>query len=251
MPLSLGISRSFKIVTAALGASLLVSTAALASEPYRAYRETVDQLSDRICKDASTTPDINACVSETVEAIDAELNRTYQKIMASFDAKNANQAEEKELLKAEEKLWIALRDAESSTVYQSNIEGTIRGAAALGQKRDATHQRVLDLKRRYIHLFYGEIEQKDFVGKWRDLVKPQSIFELAASGACTFVDGTTKLEGKCRRGELGLEMVDAAGKVVMSDWMYINHLDLGTGDNLVLEFLSGPGYAERVFVKES
>jgi len=216
---------------------------------YTPYRETPAALIQRHCVKANSTPQIESCTSKALAALDAELNRTYQRILDSLASVDVNQ--EKKDLVAEQRAWLKLRDASAQTEYQANILGTIRGVSALTRKVTDTHYRTQMLKRRYLSLFNEEFSLADLVGEWRGIFGTKRVLRIAVDGKCSLEDpGVPKKSGTCARDGISLKIVDSSGKTVFEEWIYVETISIGGADSLVLQLLRGAGATTEALIKE-
>ena len=71
------------------------------------------------CAEAETTAQMQACLGEQYQKVDAELNRTYRQAMEALD--QTRQAK----LRAAQKAWIAFRDASAEFDASIAEEGTM------------------------------------------------------------------------------------------------------------------------------
>ncbi|WP_269791300.1 lysozyme inhibitor LprI family protein [Stenotrophomonas sp. Iso1] len=68
---------------------------------------------DKACADAVTQLDINECVAREAQAADAELNAVYRQVMQQLQG----QPVAIEKLRAAQRLWVPLRDADVEARY--------------------------------------------------------------------------------------------------------------------------------------
>jgi uncharacterized protein YecT (DUF1311 family) len=105
-------------MTSAKEGSLMLFALALA-----ASLAPMDEGYDACMENAVTNPDFIKCGSEMLDRRDAELNRVWKEAFADQDAKT------KEVLLAEQRLWLAFRDR--SCLYW--------GAGAFGREGQTVH----------------------------------------------------------------------------------------------------------------
>jgi uncharacterized protein YecT (DUF1311 family) len=92
------------------------------------------------CADAQTQTDINICWGNEYKAADAQLNKTYQQLVALLDAAERNQ------LKNVETAWIKYRDANCDFVADQYKGGSMRPMIYALCMADVTTNRTTELK---------------------------------------------------------------------------------------------------------
>jgi uncharacterized protein YecT (DUF1311 family) len=103
-----------------------------------------------LCYDAGNTLQINDCLIGALEKADAELNRTYQRILKELEelsssGSSASGDAKAELIKAQDR-WNQFRDLDCGAVYESYREGSIRNTKHLVCKIRKAKQRTEELK---------------------------------------------------------------------------------------------------------
>lgn len=123
-----------------LGASLIASLAPAAS-----------WAAD--CKNASSTPDIEACAKKELERQDQSLRKTFDQSMARLnepDTPSESYSTMRKTLSESQRQWESYREAHCKAVYAHNMGGTIRGLAYVECKMALGKQRVQTLKGEYL-----------------------------------------------------------------------------------------------------
>src|SRR5215471_9049303 len=92
------------------------------------------------CPNAQSQAEMNDCAGREYKKADAELNQTYQRLVAMLEA------DEKTQLKAVETTWIKYRDANCDFVADQFKGGTMRPMVLGFCLADMTHNRTNELK---------------------------------------------------------------------------------------------------------
>jgi uncharacterized protein YecT (DUF1311 family) len=92
------------------------------------------------CADMQTQAEMNICWGNQYKAADAQLNKTYQKLVARLDA------EEKAQLRNVEATWLKYRDANCEFVADQYKGGSIRPMIYAMCMADMTTNRTTELK---------------------------------------------------------------------------------------------------------
>jgi len=101
------------------------------------------QVSDP-CANPQNTVQMRDCASKQYQEADAELNRTYKKVMSALDDN-----EQKALLQKAQKAWLQYRDAYADFKADLYRGGTIAPQIKLICLTDITKARSLELLRTY------------------------------------------------------------------------------------------------------
>jgi uncharacterized protein YecT (DUF1311 family) len=99
------------------------------------------------CATAMTTPELNYCADQGLEAADAELNAAYKKAIAYIRTTGSERPYDprswEKALRASQQAWVAFRDAEcAGLVPMAFSGGTITTSAVLGCKTTMTEART-------------------------------------------------------------------------------------------------------------
>jgi len=105
-----------------------------------AYSAGQPQKKPEPCPNAQSQAEMNDCAGREYKKADADLNQTYQKLVAMLDA------DEKAQLKAVETTWIKYRDANCDFVADQFKGGTIRPMVLGFCLADMTQNRAKELK---------------------------------------------------------------------------------------------------------
>jgi len=92
------------------------------------------------CADMQTQAEMNICWGNQYKAADAQLNKTYQQLVALLEA------DEKAQLKSVEAAWIKYRDANCEFVADQYKGGSIRPMIYAMCMADVTTNRTTELK---------------------------------------------------------------------------------------------------------
>ena len=117
-----------KIVTTLLS---LLFAASICAQP---------QKKSEPCPNAQTQAELNDCAGREYKKADAELNQTYQKLVALLEA------DDKAQLRDVENAWIKYRDANCNFVADQYKGGTIRPMILGFCLADVTRNRAAELK---------------------------------------------------------------------------------------------------------
>lgn len=222
---------------------LFLGSSYLSALEFNSSNDLVQELSDKLCKDAATTIAMNECNAEVLNYVDSELNRVYQVIMT--DLKNDKNADEISALKSAQRAWVDFRDKDSSLIYQHWITGSIRTMNSINRKIDLTLERIYDLKSLYLHLFYIHLKAVDISGRWVDVTNPHFTLE--------FKSENNKNAYKCQLKELNQEgsftvdagFIEFAGKnceIGSSQRAYLTAFPKsGPDQSIELQFLADGG----------
>lgn len=93
------------------------------------------------CKNAVTTPDMNACAAREQKEVEANLNRVYQRVLKTVSAPRVRTQ-----FVAAQRLWVKFREADCQTVYQQHADGTIRTLVYLGCLQNRAETRIKELE---------------------------------------------------------------------------------------------------------
>jgi uncharacterized protein YecT (DUF1311 family) len=104
------------------------------------------------CKQAISTPDVNACGKIELDKFELKLNLVYQRVLKKMDEisrENSDFADKSKLKKSfveAQRLWVKFRKADCDTTYTYWSDGTIRGAMYLSCMTSRAEQRIKELK---------------------------------------------------------------------------------------------------------
>ncbi len=115
---------------------------------------------DRNCDNAVTQLDINECVAAQAAAADAELNTVYRQVMQQLQG----QPVAIEKLRAAQRLWIPLRDADVEARYPVGknedprmLYGSMYPMLHSAAKAELTRQRIHWLRATFIDRAEGDL----------------------------------------------------------------------------------------------
>jgi uncharacterized protein YecT (DUF1311 family) len=102
------------------------------------------------CKNATSTVQMNECMTQDARAADAKLNQTYRRVLATLggaddDSKQSYPASTKASLIEAQRAWVKFRDADCKAVFNRWKGGTIRSVMQLGCMKDRAEQRTREL----------------------------------------------------------------------------------------------------------
>lgn len=101
------------------------------------------------CADAVTQMDMNICAEEEWQAADAELNSTYQEVMAGMKQMDADLPEELQgaevALREAQRAWIGYRDANCTAAGFKMRGGSAEPLLVYGCLRSLTETRTQEL----------------------------------------------------------------------------------------------------------
>ena len=118
----------------------LVSLCLLVFVATSGYALAQEQKKAEPCADAQTQADMNICWGNQYKAADAQLNKTYQQLVALLDA------DEKTQLRNVEAAWIKYRDANCEFVGDQYKGGSMRPMIYAMCMADVTTNRTTELK---------------------------------------------------------------------------------------------------------
>ena len=114
----------------------------------------------KACDDARTQLDINQCAADEAEAADAELNAVYRQVMQKLQG----QPVAIDRLRAAQRLWIPLRDADIEARYPVGkdenprvLYGSMYPMLYSGNKAELTRQRIQWLRATFLDRAEGEL----------------------------------------------------------------------------------------------
>ncbi|MET0380180.1 MAG: lysozyme inhibitor LprI family protein, partial [Spongiibacteraceae bacterium] len=93
------------------------------------------------CKNAVTTPDMNACAAREQKEVEADLNRVYQRVLKTVSAPKVRTQ-----FVAAQRLWVKFREADCQTVYQQHADGSMRTLVYLGCMQNRATTRIKELE---------------------------------------------------------------------------------------------------------
>ncbi|WP_449467410.1 lysozyme inhibitor LprI family protein [Stenotrophomonas humi] len=115
---------------------------------------------DKTCDDARTQLDINECAAHEAEAADTELNAVYRQVMQQLQG----QPVAIEKLRAAQRLWIPLRDADIAARYPVGkdedprvLYGSMYPMLYSAAKAELTRQRTQWLRATFIDRVEGDL----------------------------------------------------------------------------------------------
>ncbi|HEV2681976.1 MAG TPA: lysozyme inhibitor LprI family protein [Rhodanobacter sp.] len=102
------------------------------------------------CKNATSTVQMNECMVQGAKVVDAKLNETYRRVLATLDgadddAKQSYPASTKAALIEAQRAWVKYRDADCKAVFNRWKGGTIRTVMEQGCMKDRAEQRIKEL----------------------------------------------------------------------------------------------------------
>jgi uncharacterized protein YecT (DUF1311 family) len=97
------------------------------------------------CKNAMSTPDINACAWIDLKAVDSTLNQAYQRTLKRLGDRGTESAAATKKLIAAQRAWIKFRDADCDSVDEMWAGGTIHTVMHIGCLQHHAEQRIKDL----------------------------------------------------------------------------------------------------------
>ena len=104
------------------------------------------------CKQAISTPDVNACGKIELDKVELTLNQVYQRLLKQMDeiSREPTNFTDKSMLKQNfinaQRLWVKFRKADCDTTYLFWSDGTIRGSMYLSYMTNRANQRIKELK---------------------------------------------------------------------------------------------------------
>ena len=104
------------------------------------YAFAQEQKKPEPCAEAQSQAEMNICWGNQYKAADAQLNKTYQQLIARLDA------DEKAQLKNVEATWLKYRDANCEFVADQYKGGSIRPMIYAMCMADVTTNRTTELK---------------------------------------------------------------------------------------------------------
>ena len=101
---------------------------------------------DLDCETASTTTDINHCLSLELDAAEAEMEKYLHKSQERY----AGDRVVVDSIVAAQNAWLVYREAHCSSVFNVWRDGTIRTSMSIGCSLELTRQRTFDLWRSFL-----------------------------------------------------------------------------------------------------
>lgn len=102
------------------------------------------------CQQATTTLDINLCLSQAYEASDKRLNQAYQALLRKLTPGSAADSTEYALVRRQlvdaQLAWIRYRDLDCRAKYSLFAAGSIRHAVLLGCLLERSEERIGQLR---------------------------------------------------------------------------------------------------------
>ena len=115
---------------------------------------------DKACSDSRTQLDLNECAAQEAESADAELNAVYRQVMQKLQGQSV--AIDK--LRAAQRLWIPLRDADIAARYPVGkdenprvLYGSMYPMLYSANKAELTRQRTRWLRATFLDRAEGEL----------------------------------------------------------------------------------------------
>lgn len=112
------------------------------------------------CDDADTQLDLNECMAAEADAADAELNAVYRQVMQELEGQPVAIAK----LRAAQRLWIPLRDADIEARYPVGkgenprvLYGSMYPMLHAANKAELTRQRTRWLRATFLDRAEGEL----------------------------------------------------------------------------------------------
>lgn len=101
------------------------------------------------CRNAMTTPDLNACASIDQKKVETTLNKVYQRVLKSLDRSETSPQSSAAIRNAfvdAQRAWIKFREADCNAVYQKHVDGSIRTVMYIGCMQHHAERRIKDLE---------------------------------------------------------------------------------------------------------
>lgn len=98
------------------------------------------------CKDAITTPAMNACAWAGQQQVEARLNAVYRKTLQQLEDEGPPRAAARKKLIVAQRAWIKFRDADCDAVDAKWAGGTIHTLMHIGCLRRHAERRIEDLE---------------------------------------------------------------------------------------------------------
>lgn len=170
-----------KTYTAGLVVSLCVANTSAAAPAWDPYRETVDDMIARVCRNAVTTPDGGECMSTAYRLVDQELNRVYKVVTTHLkDLADGGESAQLKALKEAQRNWIKHRDGERRLQEAAFEGGTIAGEEGLRRAIEVTVDRIDDLAMRAPYALAKQVTAQQLEGRWVDPADAKHWYQFKA-----------------------------------------------------------------------
>lgn len=158
-----------KMVLVPVVSVLALAPTVAAAPSWDPYRETVTELSERLCQDSVATPDRGACMSSVFQLVDQELNRVY-KLVTTHLTQPPPTGPNPELtaLRDAQRQWIKHRDAERRLREESFSGGSLAAEEGLVRAIEVTMARIDDLAMIAPYVLARQHTARQLDGRWVD-----------------------------------------------------------------------------------
>lgn len=102
------------------------------------------------CREATTTVEMNQCMTARLDALDKTMQRYYMQAITRIKQSGEENHAQVARIDQAQTAWKHYRDSECDAVYQTWRDGTIRGAMALSCKITLTQARIHTLWQNWI-----------------------------------------------------------------------------------------------------
>jgi uncharacterized protein YecT (DUF1311 family) len=154
---------------------IMLPSIANAASKWDMYGEGAGNYSTRVCNDGNTI-EINECLADVLAQADTELNRVYKIAMAQLrqeagsNSPPVTESTQMKSLKAAQRTWVKLRDADRGLAEAGFEGGSIATSAGLSRAIAVTMDRVSVLQMIAQYSFTKEAKLAHLLGRWVDPV---------------------------------------------------------------------------------